>query len=366
MIVPYPIVPADEGGRRRAVSLIKHLAAEHAIVLLTPRSSAYAASDLPATIYQTTAPGRRHQILSPGFLRRASAIIRDERPDVILIEYAWSGLHGALLARRFGLPLVLDAPNVEGDRFRSTGARYWRAIAAYEACVTRVAAQVFVVSEEDRARFIAKGVRGTKLQLVPNGVDPESMHPDVAAGTAVRRELGIADGTRMHLFFGQLDYAPNRDALEVISRELLPRLDAAGGAYEIVVAGKGNVDRLRTMHRHPRLRFAGAVPSIAPYINAADDVLVPISSGGGTRLKILEAIACGTPVVSTSVGAEGIDRGVCGDLLAIADEWDAFVARLTGDRAVKSDRNVPGGFLDMYSWANIVRRIDWQAATKRQ
>ncbi len=365
MIVPYPIVPADEGGRRRAVSLIKHLAVEHTVVLLTPRSSAYEGCDLPATMYQTTPAGRRHQIVSPGFLRRAFAIIRDERPDVILIEYAWSGLHGALLARRFGLPLILDAPNVEGDRYRSTGTRFWRAIAAYESLVTRVATQIFVVSEDDRRRFIATGVRATKLQVVPNGVDPDAMHPDAAARAAVRSELGIAAGTVLHLFFGQLDYGPNRDALAVIARELIPRLDAQDRPYELVVTGKGDIERLRSTYRHARLRFVGAVPSIASYINAADDVLVPITSGGGTRLKVLESIACGAPVVSTSIGAEGIDRSVCGDLLSIADDWEAFVARLPGNPSLESSRAVPAGFLDMYSWANIVRRIDWRLPAAR-
>ena len=178
MIVPFPIVPPDDGGRRRPYSLLKHLAPEHELVLLTPRSPANATHGLPVTLYETSAPGRQHQILSPGFLRRAFAILHRERPDVLMIEFPWSGIHGAILARRLGIPLILDAPNVEGDRFRTTGARYWRAVAAYEGLVARLASRIFVVSEEDRARFVAKGVRRSKIDVVPNGVDPEIMRPD--------------------------------------------------------------------------------------------------------------------------------------------------------------------------------------------
>lgn len=364
MIVPFPIVPPDDGGRRRPYSLLKHLAPEHDLVLLTPRSPANAAHDLPVTLYETSAPGRRHQILSRSFLTSALTILRRERPDLLIIEFPWSGIHGAILAKRLGIPLVLDAPNVEGDRFRTTGAPYWRGVAAYEWLVARLASRVFVVSEEDRARFIAKGVPAAKLAVVPNGVDPGIMHPDEAARAAVRAELGIDDSTRMHFFFGQLDYAPNREALAIIASEILPRLDATGGDYQLTVAGKGDLAAPRAAYSHPRLRFLGAVPAIAPYINAADDVLVPIRSGGGTRLKILETIACGTPVVSTTIGAEGIDAAVCGGLLAIEDGWDAFAAKLSGAGAVKRTGNVPAGFLDRYSWATIVHRIEWHRVAK--
>lgn len=358
VIVPYPIFPPDEGGRIRAYNLLKHLAPDHDLVLLTPHSPANAGNDLPARVYETTPAGARHQILSPGFLRSATHIMRGERPDVVLSEYPWPGLHGAYLALRARVPLVLDAPNVEGDRFRATGRRTWPLVALYERLVMRLASRIFVVSDDDRARFVRNGVRASKIKVVPNGVDPAVMHPDATARARIRAELAIDDATRMLLFFGQLDYAPNRKAIDVITRELLPRLDRSGARYETVVCGKGDIDRLRALYARPHLRFAGAVPRIAPYINAADAVLAPLRSGGGTRLKILESIACATPVVSTSIGAEGIDRFACGDLLRIADDWDAFAAYAASVPPVKGG-NAPAGFLDMYSWANIVRRIDW-------
>ncbi len=359
MIVPYPIFPPDDGGRVRAYNLLKHLAPVHELLLFTPRSPANAANDLRVRLYETTPPGRRHQVLDAGFLRRALVIARDQRPDVIVTEYPWPGLHAAYLARRLGVPLVLDAPNVEGDRFRSTGSRAWRLVALYERLIARLGSSIFVVSAEDGERFRRCGVPAAKIQLVPNGVDAAVVHPDAAAGARVREQLAIGEGTKMLLFFGQLGYAPNGEALRIIHQELLPRLDRAGLDYQFVVAGK-NHEEAAWLYSHPRLRYTGAVPAMAPYVNAADAVAVPVVSGGGTRLKILESIACATPVVSTTMGAEGIDRAVCGELLSFEDGWDAFAAALAAPRHVKSG-NVPAPFLDMYSWANIVSRIEWPA-----
>ncbi len=360
MIAPYPIFPPDEGGRVRAYHLLKHLAAAgHEMLLLCP--SGGSSPGLPVRMFETTAPGRRKQMLDPGFMRRAWKILEAERPDIVLSECVWPAMHGAYLARRLGVPLVIDAQNVEGARFRSAGSRVWPFVQMYERLALPRAASVLVVSDEDRARFQQRGVNPAKIQLVPNGVDPEHVHPDPAAGAAVRRELAIADHTRLLLFFGQLGYAPNAQALCTIHEELLPRLDRSGEDYAFVVVGK-NHEQASARYTHPRLRYVGSVPAMAPYINAADVVAVPITSGGGTRLKILESIATATPVISTTLGAEGIDRSACGDLLTIGDGWDAFAAALLsrGDgRTVVKGSNVPASFLDMYSWANIVSRIEW-------
>ncbi len=360
MIVPYPIFPPDEGGRVRAYNILKYLAPEHATLLFTPRSAGNATSDLSTRIFETTPEGRRHQIIDAGFLRRAHDIAKRERPDVIVAEYPWPGLHAAYLARRLGVPFVYDAPNVEADRFRSTGSRAWPAVSEFERVVTRLASGVLTVSAEDHARFRQRGVPDRKLQIVPNGIDPGLLHPDARAGARIRAELGIAPATNIMLFFGQLSYAPNREAVDLIANELIPRLDAITQDYVFVIAGK-NGEQLRSFYTHPRMRFTGPVPSIAPYINAADAVAVPVASGGGTRLKVLESIACARPLVSTTVGAEGIDRAACGEFLTVVDGWDGFANALLRPLGANAG-NVPAPFLDMYSWANIVKRIKWPAA----
>jgi glycosyltransferase involved in cell wall biosynthesis len=351
-------MPPDEGGRVRAYNLVKQLSLAHDVLVLSPRSSAYADWDLHARVAQTTSSGRVRQIVDLGSIGGSSwRALREFVPDVIVTEYPWAGLRAWIMARRLHIPLVFDAPNVEGERFRSTGSRVWRIVDLYERMVARSAAAVFAVSEEDVARFRARGIAADKIQIVPNGVDSTVTHPDSDAGAAIRRQLGIGDTTKMLLFFGQLGYTPNRDAISAIHGELLPRLDRSGVDYVFVVAGK-NHEAAQWTWSHLRLRYTGPVTEIAAYINAADAVTVPVTSGGGTRLKMLESVACGTPVVSTTVGAEGIDRAVCEDLLTVVDDWDGFAEAL-GRAPVVKRGNVPAAFLDMYSWAGIVSRIEW-------
>jgi glycosyltransferase involved in cell wall biosynthesis len=352
MIAPYPVYPANEGGRVRAANLLKQWSATgNGAVLFSPRGTEGAGPE-SVSMHHLTGRGRARQFIDPGFLRRAPEIARRERVDVVVSEYPWPGLHGAYLARRLRVPFVLDLPNVEADRFRSTGSPAWPYVAAYERIVTRLARRIFVVSEDDRRRLTARGVGAERIRIVPNGVDPGELYRDEAARAETRARLGIADDVRVVLFFGQLSYAPNQEALAVLERELAPRLARRNDRTEVIVVGKREGTEMPA-----GVRYAGTVPHMRPYINAADVVAVPVTSGGGTRLKILETVACGTPVVSTAVGAEGIDRGVCGGLLTVVHGWEDFAEALASDDVKRG--NTPPGFIDMYSWASIASRIEW-------
>ncbi len=360
MIAPYAVFPPDEGGRVRAYNLIKHLAARCDVTLLSPPLRG-ARIDLPVTVHECIPAGRRHQLLSLRFLRRARGILAARKPDVIISEYIWHGVHAAILARLLRCPFVLDSPNVESLRFRCTGSRWWRAIAAWEWLTMRLASRIFVVTEDDRASLIARGVRASRLEVIPNGVDSATMRPDPAAGARVRAELAVNAGTKLLLFFGQLTYTPNREALALISERLLSLFERSGAAFEIIVIGKGDTPELRRRFAHPRLRVLGLVDDLAPYINAADAVIVPVTSGGGSRLKVIESIACGTSVISTSLGAQGIDPAICGGLLRVTDDWEAFadLALDAPTTLAAASREPPRSFLDEYEWHNIVSRLQF-------
>jgi glycosyltransferase involved in cell wall biosynthesis len=157
------------------------------------------------------------------------------------------------------------------------------------------------------AAFVRRLVPDARVEVVPNGVDSSFFVPSRSSGAG-----GYA------LFTGLMNYAPNVEAVEWFAAEILPRVD--GGVLHVV--GSRPSDEVRALASE-RLLVHGEVPDTRPFQWQAQVVVVPLRSGAGTRLKILEAAACGNAIVSTAVGAEGLDFVPGRDLL-IADSPAEF------------------------------------------
>jgi glycosyltransferase involved in cell wall biosynthesis len=133
------------------------------------------------------------------------------------------------------------------------------------------------------------------------------------------------DSSFTFLFVGTLSYYPNEDALRFFCSEVLPILRRfAPQEFNLSVVGIGATAALQDVASTPEVRLIGAVPDVAPYYREADAVVVPIRAGGGTRIKILEAFSHCRPVVSTSLGMEGIE---------VRDEEQALIADTAEDFA---------------------------------
>jgi glycosyltransferase involved in cell wall biosynthesis len=187
----------------------------------------------------------------------------------------------------------------------------------YAACAADLLGRfgtVMTASNEDARRLSALHP-GVRFESVPNGyadVQPRSAdgHPG-AAGSLVRL-----------LFIANLGYFPNADAAEQLVFKVLPVLRDRGLDARLDIAGDGAPDHLRAALARAgngRVVMHGKVDSVAPWYAAADIAVVPLRAGGGTRIKILEAFAYGVPVVSSTVGAEGLDV-VSGTHLLCADD----------------------------------------------
>ena len=174
--------------------------------------------------------------------------------------------------------------------------------------------RVYVCSEADR--FALAPRCRAELLVLPNVVNLPAPPP-----SPPRRDA--ADPFRF-LFIGTMDYYPNSDAYNWLRREILGILErTAPGPFVVNVAGSGSDGRLRS---HPCVRLLGVVPEVRPLYEAADAAIVPLRAGGGTRIKILEAFSYGRPVVSTTIGAEGITATSGTDIL-LGDTAEDFAAR---------------------------------------
>ena len=220
-----------------------------------------------------------------------------------------------------GLPVVCVHHDVESSLLRRRAAldeAWWRrAYLRYQARLMRGVerrhctslALNLTVSERDRA-LLTTIAPGSRAAVVPNGVDVDAFRP------VRRRGTGVA-------YVGGTTPFPNRDALDYFCGEVLPHLRARKATGPIRWIGSATTEERRVYHERHGIELTGYVSDVRPLMGAAACHVVPLRTGGGTRLKILNAWAMGKAVVSTSVGCEGL-AAVDGDNILIRDEPASF------------------------------------------
>ncbi len=226
---------------------------------------------------------------------------------------------------------------------------------AYSSATAAVA-----VSREDAA-LMRSDFGATRVHVVENGVDVDFFRP--------QRDVD-RDPAQM-LFMGSLDWRPNQDAAVQLLTEVLPRVRAKVPHATAVLVGRRPPDWLRAkVTATPGAELHADVPDVRPFLARCGFLVVPLRIGGGSRLKILEALAAGTPVVSTRVGAEGLELAPDRDLIvadAPAELVDATLAAIRrpeelADTAESGRERV----LAHYSWDLLAERLDrvWNAVAR--
>ncbi|WP_298815668.1 glycosyltransferase family 4 protein [Chloroflexus sp.] len=397
VLSPYPPYPPRGGGALRIYHLLRALAVHHQVTLLTfaPDVAAQSAlqplADLVRVMTVIGPPARslfRRAIttlfspLPDMALRNASAAYRTalaellarEQFDVVLAESIEMAPYlrqargcGARLAldefnaeyvlqRRAALTDLRRAPHPRSLIAGSYSLVQWLKLAAFERRMLRLADRVLVVSTEDAAA-LQRLAPSARLSIVPNGVDcthfaPLTPPPPPAA------EL---------VFVGTLDYRPNVDAVLWFVREVWPLIRAQHPTLHFRLIGRRPHPALLALHQHQHVIVTGEVADTRPAIAAATAVVIPMRIGGGSRLKLLEALAMAAPVVSTTMGAEGIPGLRHSEHLLLADTPAAFaqaVDRLIKDRAFahRLGQNGREFVCAGYDWAQIVPRLEMALA----
>ncbi len=201
----------------------------------------------------------------------------------------------------------------------------WRKTHAYERAACRRFDSVVAVSRADR-ETMAHDYGVEHIADVPTGVDTDYFRPR----TPTAREPHTL------VFTGSMDWLPNEDAIRWFSAEIMPRIRRTIPDVTLVVVGRDPFPGLLELSaRDPAVVVTGRVADVRPYMERAAAYVVPIRIGGGTRLKIYEAMAMEQPVVSTTIGAEGLPLRAGTDLLLAdtAADFAAAVVRLLADAA---------------------------------
>lgn len=265
--------------------------------------------------------------------RKAWAALADlplQQIDVIhvvgsaLVPYAL-----AIKARFPQVRLILDLHRVDWHaRLRTVASdrRWWRRRSGWRAALetvkwywfqrraVRTVDKVLVCSDVDGTR-VAGWIPPSRLEVVPNGVAVDLSPPT--------REPSDSQDL---VFTGTMQYDPNIEAACDFVRDIWPRVRASVPQARFWIVGKDPTEAVRQLHSDANgVVVTGAVPDVVPYLQRSVAAVVPLKNGGGTRLKILEAMSVGRAVVSTTVGAEGLDVS-SGENILIGDDPSTFAA----------------------------------------
>lgn len=345
-ITPYLPYPPNSGGRSRTYNLITHLRDDYRISLICfgrPEEQAYDLDPLHALCHvqivdRAPSPGTLQAALmsvtalkpitmrlyhTPAMERAIRDFLSLHAVDLIHVESFYMMPN---LPRQLDVPVLLSEPAIEhiawGRHAKVAKPVYTRPAIALEALKMKVweprmwaeATVVGAMSEVDAA-LIQRAVPGVKIVPAPNGVDVDYFQIDDS----------VVRDNRTAIFMGDYKYFPNTDAVRYFNREIMPRVREQRGDFQLMLLGKDAPRDLIALHNDPAtaVTVAGFVDDTRPYLQDSALFVCPLRSGSGTRFKLMEALACGMPVVSTSVGAEGLDA-VDGEHMLIRDDPQGF------------------------------------------
>jgi len=378
------ILPVHSGGDIRSFNILRQLAARDEVVFFSyydgNRDLAYEAELkklLPGSVCvcsgkrleSTLARGWDYLLKIPGgapyaVSRFASAEVRQrlgkclaEKPDVVVCDFLDAAIN---FPDSFQVPSVLFQHNVESEIWRrhatngSSGAmkavyrREFSRMLRYEQAAVRRFDHVIGVSEHDK-KLMTAWVEAARITVVPTGVDTEQFSPGEQTG----QEKPLV------VFVGAMDWEPNVDAVKYFCAEIWPGILAKIPEARFRIVGRNPDRRIETLKGGP-VEVTGRVPSVVEHLREAAVVVVPLRIGGGTRLKIYEAMAVGKAVVSTTVGAEGLDVHDGRDVI-LADTPDAFaesVIKLLKDVGARQRVGERAAALArQYGWPMIAERF---------
>ena len=379
-ITPLYLFPPYWGGGRRTYNLIKYLAKKHKIYLVSPFYPQFENAKInhhkeilkkmgveilaPKPLIKVEHPFTKH--INPEVILKCIEILLFKKIDVIICDYPWSGINLLIANFFFNKPFIFHEHNIEFKIKDEIRAKYGNLMRILELILCKKARKIVTVCKKDKEILIKEfGINPKKIEIVENGFEDETFFPNEKKGKLIRKKLGL-ENNPIVLFFGKLDYPPNKEAVYKIRWEILPRVISEIPNVKFLIVGK----KYKFEFQHEAIIFTGLVDNVEDYINAADVVIVPLLAGGGTRIKILEAIACGKIVISTRKGAEGLINKLTKPFLRIADDWNLFSEYIVQElrNREKKTLKVPEEFIKKYSWRKagetlekILRKISKQS-----
>ena len=379
------LLPVDAGGKIRSYNILRHLQQHHELLLVTPyggkRDLWYESelkNEFPGALpIWTSAPDsstlarlfhylycfpsgipfsiRKFTDRAAG--RKIEQLIRQEKFDALVCDFLAPSL---TFPKRLWGQTILFQHNVETvlwERMLASEPSWLKRLLyrleagrmrRYECSSIGKFQHVIAVSEQDRA-YMGRFMPENKISVVPTGVDLEQYR--VTSGGQASEPLVM--------FTGTMNFEPNVDGVEYFCREIWPRVLKAVPDARFRIVGKEPVAAVRRLESET-VEVTGTVPSVVDHLQQASVLVVPLRMGGGTRLKIYEGMAMGRAIVSTSIGAEGLDVRNGKDII-LADEAETFanavITLLREPELRKRYERAAADLVTRFGWSSVAEKF---------
>jgi len=376
--------PLNDGGNLRTWHILEGLCRDHDVTLLAhrPHGVIQKTARLPENLRSVVTiekPSLHRRIIEntarmgvtryPLFLLKNNSLRLQQRVEALLARESFDAVHFNhldtacfVLMHDWPQLLIFDSHNclsamaVQVARESVNPLSRWlfqreaELLRAVEHRVCQRSSMCLVCSDNDAEQF---------RRICPEGhyrVAPNGANTDYFSFTSA-----LAPDIDSIVFTGAMNYFPNEQAALFLCREILPLLRTYGRRIRILVVGKSPTAKVRALHTGNEVIVTGTVTDVRPFLERASVVAVPLKHGSGTRLKILEAFAMGKAVVSTRIGAEGINAIEGRDILYAdnASQFAAQLMRVLDDDRLRQALGKSGQLLanTQYSWPNIQQRL---------
>lgn len=378
-VLPYP---PDSGPKVKTFNVIKYLAQHHEVTLVSFVRGDQSADAAELRNYcravhcvpiERTGFADIRALLRSLFSGQPWLMLRDDRDAMrqkvaeVTAQERFDVIHADQLnmaqfaPRMPGVQRVLDTHNALWLLYQRLAKtiplgiqkllymRDWRLLKSYEGRVCREFDAVTAVSDEDKAALVQAGARAEKITVIPITVDLDAFEPVQPAEDA---------GNIVHV--GTMFWPPNIDGILWFIREVYPRIRAQRPQTQFDVIGARPPEEIRTLGGNGSgINVTGYVDDLAPYLKNAGVMVVPLRAGGGMRVKILNSMSQAMPIVSTTIGCEGIAvEDSCHLLVAdTPEEFASAVLRVLDDRALARRLGENGRAL-------VLQQYDYRAACK--
>ncbi len=338
LLAPFDLFPPIHGGSSIVYNFIKHAAAQHDINALISHLYSLKGYDAASFDQKQTARLAPHPseqsllgdnvhihycnpsifdrlkvlsfLINPYYYRAADRICRQSQPHVIQCEILWPILVGWYLRRKYKIPLVWVEHNIEALKF--TELERPRAVLPLVRALERFACQhadhIITLSEVDRDHLMELyGVPAERISVIRPSPDLSDFTWNERDRAEIRKRYSLGQDDILLTFVGNMKYEPNEQAVHRIAEYIYPTVIAKYPNAKFVIIGQGAAHL--TNCQRDNIIFTGYVSrqELVAHLSATDIFLVPVESGSGIRVKILEATACARAVVATRKAAEGLE-----------------------------------------------------------